>query len=99
MDGVIVDSTNTHTLAWQQYLAAHGIEVRDLAARMIGKHNNDIVEGFFPGHDLTESDIVRHGAAKEALYRDLMRPILEQHLVPGIREFLQRHTGSRMGVA
>lgn len=99
MDGVIVDSTNLHTRAWQQYLTNHGIEQDYIAERMLGKHNKDIVQEFFPGHELTADDIVRHGANKEALYRELMRPVIEDHLVPGVRQFLKRRTGARMAVA
>jgi HAD superfamily hydrolase (TIGR01509 family) len=99
MDGVIIDSTHIHTLAWQQYLETHGIKQAYIAERMLGKHNSDIVQEFFSGFELTADDIVRHGAKKEALYRDLMRAVIEDHLVPGVREFLRSHAGVPMAVA
>lgn len=99
MDGVIVDSTHTHTQAWQKYLENHGIEQQYIGERMLGKHNSDIVHEFFAGHTLTAEEIVRHGANKEALYRELMRPVIEDHLVPGVRQFLARRCGTPMAVA
>ena len=99
LDGVILHSTPVHTLAWQQYLASHGIEQAHIADRMLGRHNAEIVQEFFAGHELTPDDIVRHGESKESLYRGLMRPLVEEHLVAGAREFLQRHSGIPMAVA
>ena len=99
MDGVIIDSTATHTRAWELYLERHGIEQPYIADRMLGKHNNDIVREFFPLHDLTDEDVVRHGASKEALYRELMQPMVDASLVPGVRAFIQRHAGIPMAVA
>lgn len=99
MDGVIIDSTDTHTRAWQLYLDRHGIEQPYIADRMLGKHNSDIVLEFFAGQDLTETEITLHGANKEALYRELMEPVLHASLVPGVRGFIQRHAGLPMAVA
>jgi HAD superfamily hydrolase (TIGR01509 family) len=99
MDGVIIDSTDTHTRAWQRYLASQGIDQPYIAERMLGKHNSDIVREFFASYRMTADDIVRHGAGKEAVYRELMRPVVEQHLVPGVRAFIQRHSGTPMAVA
>ena len=88
MDGVIIDSTNTHTLAWQEYLKRHGIEQPYIAERMLGRHNDEIVAEFF-GTGLDPESVVQHGAAKEALYRELMLPQLNAKLVPGAVEFLR----------
>ena len=40
-----------------------------------------------------------HGAAKERLYRELMAGSIDQALVPGVREFLERYAGAPFGVA
>ena len=40
-----------------------------------------------------------HGEAKERIYRELMAPVLEQHLVPGVREFLARRGATPCAVA
>jgi len=93
MDGVIVDSTRLHTAAWDVYLRKHGLELADVGNRMLGKHNDAIVGDFFSNGSLTRDEIVRHGAGKEAVYRELMRPVLVDQLVPGIREFLESFHG------
>jgi beta-phosphoglucomutase family hydrolase len=89
MDGVIVDSTPAHTEAWRRYLKGHGIELDDLSSRMLGKHNDEIVRDFFCGRELSDEEIVSHGARKEALYREMMDPELLERLVPGIHAFLE----------
>jgi beta-phosphoglucomutase len=99
MDGVIVDSTATHTLAWKQYLAQHGIEVSDIERRMLGKHNDEIVRDFFGNSGLSDSLIFNHGAEKERLYRQMLRPRLRDLIVKGLPEFLERHGDLHLGVA
>ncbi len=99
MDGVIVDSTQIHTEAWIVYLRQHGIEIPDLEARMLGKHNDEIVHDFFAPRPLTPDEVFLHGARKEALYREMIGPILEQQLIPGIREFLRQLEGIPLAVA
>jgi beta-phosphoglucomutase family hydrolase len=90
VDGVIVDSMPVHTQAWERYLERAGIPWNEVARRMHGKHNGELVRGFF-GPGLTDEEVHRHGAAKEELYRELMRDRLHQCLVPGVAEFLERH--------
>ncbi len=99
MDGVIVDSTAIHTQAWRVYLKEHGLVVENIQSRMLGKHNDELVRDFFPTQELTRELILEHGNRKEAVYRNLMSPILEQKLVPGIREFILRHCDRPLGVA
>lgn len=99
MDGVIIDSTATHTRAWELYLERHGIRQPYIAERMLGKHNDAIVREFFNTHSMEDEDIVRHGAQKEALYRELMQPTVDERLVPGVRSFIQHHAGVPMAVA
>jgi beta-phosphoglucomutase len=98
MDGVIVDSTRTHTKAWQRYLELHGVEIPYIEQRMLGKHNPDIVRDFFPPETLTEETIFLHGAQKEALYREIIRPELRERLVPGVVEFLERNRDLPIGM-
>lgn len=99
MDGVIIDSTQAHVAAWQQYLAEHGIEVPDLAARMLGKHNDEIVKEFFAGVEMTREQMAAHGARKEALYRRRIEPGFKDLLVPGVTDFIRRHAALPLGVA
>lgn len=99
MDGVIVDSNRWHRLAWADYNRRHGIETDEaMQQRMYGKRNDDIVRDFFGAH-LTDAEVYAHGAAKERLYREMIRPALNESLVPGVREFLQRHSGEPVGMA
>lgn len=100
MDGVLVHSTPVHNEAWRQYLAGHGLHL-DLAAIepvMLGKHNSDIVRAFF-GNNLSETEIARHGAEKERLYRELMRPRLGHYIVAGVAGFLDRYRHVPKGLA
>ena len=98
LDGVIVDSNPVHEQIWQQYLRLHGRPApADLAKCMYGRHNDDIVRDLFDSH-LTPDQVRAHGSAKEALYRETIKPQLLQRLVPGVREFVRAHAG-RIGLA
>jgi len=99
MDGVIVDSNRWHRQSWAEYNRRHGIETDEaMQQRMYGKRNDDIVRDFF-GACLPDAEVYAHGAAKEALYREMIRPELNESLVPGVREFLERHCGEPVGMA
>jgi beta-phosphoglucomutase len=90
LDGVIVHSTPLHNRAWEIYLERHGVSPERVQGRMHGLRNDEIVRDFF-GTDLTADLIHAHGAAKEEVYRELMRPNLEVHIVDGVRGFLDRY--------
>ncbi len=79
-----------HTEAWRIYLSRYGIDPGDIEARMHGRRNDQIVEAYF-GSQLAPAEVFRHGAAKEALFREMMTPKFDAHLVPGIAAFLSRH--------
>jgi len=99
MDGVIVDSNPVHREAWRIYNRRFGIETDEaMQQRMYGKRNDEIVRDFFGPH-LTAEEVSAHGSAKEGLFREMMADRIEAALVPGVREFLQRHAGARMGLA
>src|SRR5580692_3067534 len=99
MDGVIVDSNPWHRTAWQEYNRGLGVEMtEDMQQKMYGKRNDELIREFF-GHDLSDSEVFAHGAAKETLYREMMKPHVNDALVPGIREFLVRHRDLALAVA
>ena len=99
LDGVIVDSNRVHSEAWREYLRRCGREVPgDFDVRMFGKRNDYIVRDVF-GWDLAPAGVLRHGAEKERLYREMMGPMLRAHLVPGVASFLERHSDMPMAVA
>jgi beta-phosphoglucomutase len=103
MDGVIIDSNPCHRVAWREYTRRHGVEMTEaMQQRMYGKRNDEIVRDFLGAHrgmNLSDTEIFAHGAAKESLYRELMKPQTAQSLVPGIREFLARHANLDLAVA
>jgi len=98
MDGVVVDSNPWHVRAWELYNRRQGIEIPDLPDRMFGRRNDEIVRDLFGAH-LSPAEIAAHGAAKEALYREMLGSGLAEALVPGVREFLERHQGQLVGLA
>jgi beta-phosphoglucomutase len=97
MDGVLIDSNPTHAAAWIQYLSALGIPYEGIDTWMAGKRNDQIMR-ILLGDSASEADVFAHGAAKEALYRRLMAPHLEQHLMPGLRPFLDSLAGLPIGL-
>ncbi len=99
MDGVIVNSTDMHTKAWRMYLKSLRMNASNLAARMLGKHNDELVRDLFRGRQLTDNEVYEHGARKEAIYRDLIDPDFARWIVPGVTEFVRRHRNSPMAVA
>lgn len=99
MDGVVIDSNPVHRVAWAAYTRRHGVEMTDaMQQRMYGKRNDEIIRDFLGSH-LSDAEVFAHGAAKEALYREMMGPRAEASLVPGLRDFLARHLGLRFGLA
>jgi len=98
LDGVVVDSMPVHEMAWRQYLESLGIRDEQLLARMHGRRNDDIVLDFL-GPSADQRSVEEHGSAKERLYRELMRDRLTDHMVPGVRRFLQRAAGTPVGLA
>ena len=99
MDGVILHSNPLHRAAWELYSRRFGIEVDEaMHQRMYGRRNDDIVRDFF-GSQLTPEQVHEHGAAKERLYREMMGPVINESLVPGVREFLERHRDLPLAMA
>jgi beta-phosphoglucomutase len=99
LDGVIVDSNPVHVEVWRAYLKRYGIDPGDsLPDSMYGRRNDDIVRDFF-GRHLTPEEVLAHGAAKEALYRQAIKPQLQQRLVPGVVPFIGRHRKRPKGLA
>lgn len=98
LDGVVVDSMPVHTLAWQRYLLSLGIQGNQVETRMHGRRNDEIVRDFL-GSDVDNQTVFRHGAAKERLFREMMLDQLNRRLVPGVRKFLMRASGSPVALA
>lgn len=91
LDGVLVHSMPLHTLAWERYLEGWGITVQDLETRMHGKRNPELVREFLDPK-ATDEVAIEHGAAKERLFRKLMREAgFAQFQIPGLINFLDRY--------
>ena len=65
---------------------------------MYGRRNDQIVRDFF-GEQLSENEVAARGFAKEALYREMIAGRIESMLVPGLRDFLDRHRDTPKAVA
>jgi beta-phosphoglucomutase len=98
LDGVIVDSMPLHTLAWKRYLKKLGANPEDVAERMHGRRNDEIVRDFL-GAGVSEDLVFEHGAAKERLFREMMAGELFARLVPGVKQFLERTEGIPVALA
>lgn len=99
MDGVLIDSNPVHRETWIAYNRRYGVETtQSMIDAMYGMRNDQIIRGWL-GEHLTEAEVFAHGAAKEALYRDLIRPRVHQMLVPGVRRFLEGAAGFGLAVA
>jgi beta-phosphoglucomutase len=98
LDGVVVDSMPIHTLAWQRYLKHLGVDGEDVAKRMHGRRNDDLVRDFL-GPDVPATVVSGHGAAKERLFRSMMAPELGARVVPGIAALLERAQGIPVALA
>lgn len=99
MDGVLIDSNPWHREAWAEFNRRYGLETtEEMHQFMYGKRNDAILRGFF-GDQLDSEEIASRGAAKEALYREMVGGRLEEALVPGIRQFLEEFAAVPKGVA
>lgn len=94
LDGVIIHSMPLHTKAWEIYLQRHGIDPSDLQGKMHGRRNDAIVTAYW-GDQISAEDNFRHGADKEALFREMMTPVFEEYMVPGAREFVRSLSGPK----
>jgi beta-phosphoglucomutase family hydrolase len=91
MDGVIVDSNPIHRIAWAAFNRTYGLETtEEMHQRMYGRRNDQIVRDFF-GDELSAAEVETRGAAKEAMYREMMADRWRETLVPGLLEFLEEH--------
>jgi beta-phosphoglucomutase len=78
MDGVIVDSNPTHTIALRQFCKMHGHYLTDneLKAKVYGRANKDWLPDIF-GDQMTPAAYKKLADEKEALFRKLFEPIIQ----------------------
>lgn len=100
MDGVLVDNSRYHLLAWREYVTRNKIQVPpeiDLET-MMGKRNPEIFQELM-GRKITPQEARRWGDELETLYRELYRP--HMRAVEGLAALLEetRRRGLRIGLA
>jgi HAD superfamily hydrolase (TIGR01509 family) len=89
MDGVIVDSNPTHTIALRKFCDMQGHHLTDdeLKTRVYGRPNKDWIPDIF-GNRLTPEQYRKLADEKEALFRELFAPIIKP--LDGLIDFLQK---------
>jgi beta-phosphoglucomutase len=99
IDGVIVDSNPLHREAWAAFNRRYGLETTEsMHDSMYGKRNDEIVRNFY-GTALPDDEVLARGAAKETLYREMAGGRVEEMIVPGLKDFLEKYRGAPMGLA
>ena len=75
MDGVIVDSNPTHTIALRKFCEMHGHHLTDeeLKTTVYGRANKDWLPDIF-GAQMTPAEYKKLADEKEALFRKLFKP-------------------------
>lgn len=85
MDGVIVDSNPTHTIALKQFCLKHGYNLTDqqLREKIYGRANKDWIPNLFG--EIPEKLRQEYADEKEALFREIYHDIMP---VDGLIDFL-----------
>jgi len=87
MDGVIVDNHMWHFEAWVVFGKRHGLTItKEEFGKYFGSNNELVLKSLF-GNSITRTEIISMGNEKEAIYRELYRPLIKA--VEGLPEFLQ----------
>jgi len=93
MDGVLVDTGESHYQAWKQVLAEEGVFLSPVEFRRTFGMNNASILGMLLGDMANPSTLARIGDRKEALFRSFIRG--KATPMPGVLRWLrylqQRH--------
>lgn len=87
MDGVVVDNTKYHTLAWQTFFKKYGkrITLEEVKKRVLGRFNREIFTDLL-GRTLAPSEMHRLAEKKEAFYRKIYAKAIRP--LAGLSRFL-----------
>lgn len=97
MDGVLVDNHQWHYKAWSEFGFRHGVEITQQDfERYFGSTNQTVLQALF-GSELTKTQIKEYSSEKEAIYRELYAPHIQE--VKGLRTFLERVRESGLRIA
>lgn len=89
MDGTLIDSEEFHWISWRDTMEKEGVPItREQFLATFGQRNDSIIPQLL-GAAATPERIERIGAAKEQMYRDLVRKSGMKPL-PGVATWLQR---------
>jgi beta-phosphoglucomutase len=98
LDGTLIDSMPHHHDAWVQWHARRGLHIDgpSFFAATAGRSNAEILADMLPQHSVAEHVLMAD--EKEALYREIARPLLS--LIPGADAFVSaaRQAGWRLAV-
>jgi len=73
MDGVLVDSYQTHLQSWRNAARLHGLAMTDADfKRTFGRTSRDIIAALWPGK-FTDAQVTQFDQEKEAAYRELLK--------------------------
>lgn len=88
MDGVVVDNTKYHALAWQTFLAKYGktLTLREVKTRILGRFNREIFADFLE-RKLKRREADALATKKEAFYRKMYAKAIRP--VAGLPKFLE----------
>lgn len=88
MDGVLLDNVDFHLEAFRKLGEEEGHPItREDVYGVFGRKNDDMLRVLLD-RELTPEEANRLGRRKEAIYRELIRPTLREHVVPGLESFL-----------
>lgn len=88
MDGVLLDNADFHVEAFRVFGREQGVELsREAVFSVFGQKNRDMLRALLR-RELSEGEIDRFAARKEEIYRELIRPVLRERVVPGLFELL-----------
>jgi beta-phosphoglucomutase len=98
MDGVIVDSNPTHTIALRKFCEMHGHRLTDeeLKSKVYGRANKDWLPDIF-GDQMTPAEYKKLADEKEALFRKLFEPIIQP--LNGLIYFLENLRKNKIPLA
>jgi beta-phosphoglucomutase len=87
VDGTLADTDPVHVIAFERYLAPHGLSVDEAfyRTRISGRTNAAIFADLFP--DRSPDDHMRFADEKEALYRELSGELAPLQGLPGLLEW------------
>ena len=102
LDGVITDTAEFHYRAWQRLADEVGVPfTREDNEALRGVSRRRSLEILLKGRELPELQMQELMARKNTYYRDLLKEITPEHLLPGARQFLEeaRSRGIKIGLA